>query len=102
MDTTNIASLATLIGAAASAVAVVTGYLLSKRKNRNDVSTAERQQLSADQKTFIDNLKAENETLRARLDRLTVEFFDLKEQSLKDRMRVAELERIIEGRSEEG
>lgn len=99
MDSQNVASLATLIGAVASVLSILTGFILSKRKNRRESDAVERQQLSADQQDFITNLKAENETLRDRFDKLSAEFFTLKEQAVRDRIRyekrIAELERRL-------
>lgn len=105
MGADKVAQLATLIGAIVSFISVVTGFILSKRKDKDTASFAERQQLSADQKAFIDNLKEENDALRERLDKLQAEFFTLKEQALTDRIEkeqlvaeVAELRGIIDRR----
>lgn len=100
MDATNIASLATLLGAVATVASVGTGYLLSKRKDRYSAQSAERQQLSADQKAFIETLKEENRVLRERLDKVEAEFGQLKEIALKDRLQVAELEKRLSERND--
>lgn len=109
MDAQNVAQLATLIGTIVSLLSVLTGFILSKRKDKEAANAAERQQLSADQKVFIENLKEENRDLRERFEKLSAEFFALKEAALKDRLEkeqlaaeIEELKNIVERRGLKG
>lgn len=96
MGDQSIAQLATLIGAVVSFLSVVTGFLLSKRKDKDAANTAERQQLSADQKLFIDNLKAENKELRDRLTAVEKQLFELKEVIIRERIGKEQLIKKLE------